>query len=113
MTRGRPLRGFFGGLFLGVCIDLDLIFGGVVKLQTPLLTILPVVLTVVFLALGLWAPIGRPRQMPGGGTAPLPSALPRPVTWPEYAPTEGSTASSSPAPPRPDPEKDLPPTSSI
>jgi hypothetical protein len=106
MTRGRPIRGFFGGLFLGVCIDLDLVFGGVVKLQSGLLTILPAALTVVFFALGLWAPIGR-RRLPAA--APLPSPLARPVTWPEYAPTEGSTAS----PPPPPPEPELPPTSSI
>jgi len=111
MTRGRPIRGFFGGLFLGVCIDLDLIFGGVVKLQSALLTILPAALAVVFFALGLWAPIGR-RRMPAA--PPLPSPLPRPVTWPEYAPTEGSTGSASPAPSRPpDPDPNPPPTSSI
>jgi hypothetical protein len=108
VTRGRPIRGFFGGLLLGICIDLDLFFAGIVKLQSPVLTILPLVLCIVFLGLGIWAPIGR-RHMPA--LAPLPSPLPRPVTWPEYAPVERSTdpAPRDP-PPAPDPEG---PTSSI
>ena len=52
MTRGRPIRGFFGGLLLGICVDLDLFFAGIVKLQSPVLTILPLVLCIVFLGLG-------------------------------------------------------------
>jgi hypothetical protein len=104
MTRGRPIRGFFGGLFLGICIDLDLVFSGAVKLDSSLLTILPAVLIVVFFALGLWAPIGRRRQP---AVPPLPSALPRATTWPDYAPVEGSRAPGAPPPP------EAPPTSSI
>ena len=104
MTRGRPIRGIFGGLFLGICIDLDLVFGGTVKLESSLLTILPAALMVVFFVLGLWAPVGRRRQP---AATPLPSALPRPATWPDYAPVEGSRALGSPPPP------EAPPTSSI
>ena len=104
MTRGRPIRGLFGGLFLGICIDLDLVFGGTVKLESSLLTILPAALMVVFFVLGLWAPVGRRRQP---AATPLPSALPRPATWPDYAPTEGSRAPGTPPPP------EAPPTSSI
>ena len=106
MTRGRPIRGFFGGLLLGIAIDLDLIFGGVVKFDNQLLTILPLVLMVVFFALGLWAPIGR-SHLPAA--VPLPSPLPRPVSWPEYAPTEGSTPPGIKPPGSGEP----PPTSSI
>jgi hypothetical protein len=89
MTRGRPIRGIFGGFLLGICVDLDLIFGGVVKLDSALLTILPVALLVVGFALGMWAPIGRTR-----GTRETPATghlLPPPVAWPESAPIEGST----------------------
>ena len=106
MTRGRPIRGFFGGLLLGICIDLDLVLGGVVKLESSLLTILPAVLMAIFFALGLWAPIGRRRQP---ALTPLPSPLPRPATWPEYAPVEGSTISAPPPPG----SGETPPTSSI
>jgi hypothetical protein len=88
VTRGRPIRGLFGGFLLGICIDLDLVFSGAVKLQSTLLTVLPLALLVLFLILGIWAPIGR-RRLPA--LTPLPSPLARPVTWPEYAPTEGST----------------------
>jgi hypothetical protein len=88
MTRGRPIRGLFGGFLLGICIDLDLIFGGVVTMDSPVLTILPLVLTVVGFGLGLWAPLGRTHEAP----AALPGhVLPPPVAWPDYAPAEGST----------------------
>ena len=88
MTRGRPIRGLFGGLFLGICIDLDLVFGGAVKLESSLLTILPAVLMVVVLRA---RPVGAGRPAPPTRrAAPLPSALPRPATWPDYAPPEGS-----------------------
>ena len=93
MTRGRPIRGLFGGLFLGICIDLDLVFGGAVRLESSLLTIMPVVLMVIFFALGLWAPIGRQHR---AAIPPLPSPMPRPTSWPEYAPVEGSKAPPPP-----------------
>lgn len=107
MTRGRPIRGLFGGFLLGICIDLDLIFGGVVRLDSPLLTILPAVLTVVGFGLGLWAPIGRTRAATAGAPG---AVLPAPVAWPDYAPAEGSTppppfgsnlGDESPPPPTP------------
>jgi len=106
VTRGRPIRGFFGGLFLGLCLDLDLVFTGAVRLDSNALVILPIVLIVLCTALGIWAPIGRAR-LPA--VAPLPSALPRPVAWPDNAPLEGST----PPPAPPPPPRDPPPTSSI
>jgi hypothetical protein len=58
---GRPVRGFIGGLLLGLLLDIDLVFGGVVKLESVLLTILPVALAVVGVLLGLWAPLGRSK----------------------------------------------------
>jgi len=88
MTRGRPLRGLFGGFLLGICVDLDLIFGGVVKLDSTLLTILPVALLVLGLLLGLWAPLGRSRA---AKAARPKHVLPPPVAWPDSAPIEGST----------------------
>jgi hypothetical protein len=113
MTRGRPIRGIFAGFLLGICIDLDLIFGGAVRLDSSLLTILPLVLAVVGFALGLWAPIGRSRER---APATHSHALPPPVAWPDYAPTEGSTppppfgsnlGGETPPPPPPPP---APPT---
>ena len=57
--KGRPVRGLIGGFLLGIFLDIDLVFGGVVKLNSVVLTILPIALLVVGLLLGLWAPIGR------------------------------------------------------
>ena len=62
------------------------------KLDSTLLTILPVALLVLGLLLGLWAPLGRSRT----AKAARPNqVLPPPVAWPDSAPIEGST------PPRP------------
>ena len=63
---GRPGRGFFGGLLLGILVDIDLVLAGPVKVESVVLTIIPIVLMVVGLLLGLWAPIGR-RRSPGVG----------------------------------------------
>jgi hypothetical protein len=92
--RGRPVRGVIGGLLLGIFLDIDLAFGGVVKLNSVVLTILPIALLVLGLALGLWAPIGRSR----GSGGRLASPLPPPVAWPDSAPVEGSTAPVGPPP---------------
>jgi hypothetical protein len=92
VTRGRPVRGFFAGLLLGILIDIDLAFSGAVQLDSVWLTILPIALIVIGLALGFWAPIGRKRAVK---KAP-PSPLPPPVAWPESAPIEGATITTSP-----------------
>jgi hypothetical protein len=103
MNRGRPIRGIFAGLFLGICLDLVLVFSGAVKLDAAILTILPIALTVLGFLLGLWAPIGRGSVKRARQASPLPT----PVAWPESAATEGSTASGVPAgdavPPPPPP----------
>ena len=41
---GRPIRGLIGGFLLGIFVDVDLVFGGVVKLESVVLTILPIAL---------------------------------------------------------------------
>lgn len=96
--KGRPVRGFFAGLFLGIFLDLDLALGGVVKLSSVVLTILPVVLIVVGVALGLWAPVGRWRTATatssGSSTAP-------PIFADKPAPS--ATTDSAPAESAPDP----------
>ncbi len=75
--KGRPVRGLIGGFLLGIFLDIDLVFGGVVKLNSVVLTILPIALLVVGLLLGLWAPLGRSspdRPAPQIFAAPAPSA---------------------------------------
>ena len=100
--RGRPVRGFFAGLLLGIFLSLDLALMGAVKLDSAVLTILPVALAVLGLILGWWAPLGRPKKPVDAGAAPLPP----PVAWPESAPVEGSTVPTgqpAPEPPPPPP----------
>ena len=96
---GRPVRGFFAGLFLGICLSLDLALTGAVKLDSAVLTILPVALTIVGLLLGWWSPLGRKTKPVAVGAAPLPT----PVAWPESAPAEGSTPPVPGVPPPPPP----------
>jgi hypothetical protein len=97
------VRGFFAGLLLGICLSLDLALTGAVKLDSAVLTILPVALAIVGLLLGWWSPLGRKTKPVDSG---LP--LPTPVPWPESAPTEGSVPHAPPGggteePPAPPP----------
>ena len=102
---GRPVRGFFAGLLLGIFLSLDLALMGAVKVDSAALTILPVALAVVGLLLGWWSPIGRKTKPVQTAAAPLPT----PVAWPDAAPTEGSTPTApagleeTPPPPPVDP----------
>jgi hypothetical protein len=110
--RGHPIRGFLAGLLLGICLDLDLALGGVVRLDSAALSIVLVASIVVCFILGIWAPMGRARKKPQSHIA---SPLPPPVAWPDTAPTEGSTAPlpqtwKAPPPPRPtEPSGESPP----
>jgi hypothetical protein len=97
--KGRPVRGFFGGLLLGIFVDIDLVFGGVVKLDSVIITILPVALLVIGLLLGIWAPIGRSSGAAASQPAPVPAAAPSNVTTvPASAPPEPAPT-ADPAPP--------------
>ena len=98
--RGRPVRGFFAGLLLGIFLSLDLALMGAVALDSAVLTILPAALAILGLVLGWWAPLGRPAK-PLPPVAPV--SLPTPVAWPESAPVEGSTPPSPAAPAEPPP----------
>ncbi len=68
--RGRPVRGFFAGLLLGIFLSLDLALMGAVKLESAVLTILPAALAVLGLILGWWAPLGRAAKPLPAPTAP-------------------------------------------
>ena len=92
--RGRPLRGFFAGLLLGIFLSLDLALMGAVKLESAVLTILPAALAVLGLILGWWAPLGRAKKPPKAGA----SSLPTPVAWPESGPEAGPSAAPPPPP---------------
>ena len=124
--RGRPVRGFFGGLFLGIFVDVDLVFGGVVKLSSALLTILPIALLVIGLLLGIWSPVGRsrlPTMALASGSIP-PAAPPTVTTVPASSPPRiatppgpvppatprtADTAPATPPPPEATPPEGTPP----
>jgi hypothetical protein len=95
-------------LLLGIFLSLDLALTGAVKLDSAVLTILPVALAVLGLILGWWAPLGRPAKPRNTGASPLST----PVAWPEDAPIEGPNAPAAyrgPVPPPPPPPPAVPP----
>jgi hypothetical protein len=59
MKRGHPLRGAIFGFLLGLFLGLDLLFFGMVQLDSSMLTYLPIVFLVLGLVGGIWAPFGR------------------------------------------------------
>jgi putative flippase GtrA len=60
-AQGHPVLGAINGFFLGMFVALDLLFFGVVQLDSVFITILPIVGIVVGIALGYWGPLGRSR----------------------------------------------------
>jgi len=98
--KGRPIRGLIGGFLLGIFVDGDLAGSGVVKLESVVLTILPLALLVVGFGLGLWAPIGRWRLAQTRSTPPsVPKTFAEasePITPPS---TDAPTAPPQPSPP--------------
>jgi hypothetical protein len=56
--RGRPVLAAISGFFFGLFLGLDLLFFGVVQLDSVLLTLLPIVGLVLGIVLAMWAPIG-------------------------------------------------------
>ena len=100
--KGRPVRGFIGGLLLGILLDIDLALTGAVKVDSVVLTIVPIVLLVVGFLLGLWAPFGRSEKMvaiPASGPAPPTVTTVRTSPPPD----------PQPPPPAPPPTEDTPP----
>jgi hypothetical protein len=94
---GRPVRGFIGGFLLGIFLDIDLVFLGIVNLSSVLLTILPLVLLVIGLLLGLWAPVGRnPQRVPPPNFAAPTAPSPPPPVRPASTTTGLPTAEDSP-----------------
>lgn len=65
--KGRPVIGAVSGLIFGLFVGIDLWLLGRVRLDSPLLGVLPVACLVLGLGLGLWAPFGR-RADAGAGT---------------------------------------------
>ena len=58
-TKGRPILAAFAGFVFGLSISMLLVVSGTMKLNSPILAILPIVFLVLGIIWGLWAPIGR------------------------------------------------------
>lgn len=63
MRKGHPVLGGFAGFFLFLFVAVDLVLFGVLALNSPLITILPILGAVVGVLLGHFAPLG-PKQAP-------------------------------------------------
>ncbi|GAB3251502.1 hypothetical protein [Nocardioides dilutus] len=63
--RGHPILGFFTGLLFGVFLAVTLVLAGVLKLNSVVVTALPVAGIVYGLLMARWAPFGRNRAQPG------------------------------------------------
>jgi hypothetical protein len=63
--RGRPVLGFFFGLLFGVCLAVTLVLAGVLKLNSVVVSALPVAGIVYGLVMAGWAPFGKKDSTPG------------------------------------------------
>jgi hypothetical protein len=54
--RGRPVLGAINGLFLGLFVSLDLLFFGVIRLDSVAITILVIAGIASGIVLGWWGP---------------------------------------------------------
>ena len=84
--RGRPVLGVIFGFLFFFFIAADLLFFGVVPLDSAVLTILPLIGIVAGLLWAYWAPLGRrsataPPPVPPPDAGPPPEAEP-PATEP-------------------------------
>jgi len=56
---GRPVLGAFAGFFFGLFLVIALLGAGILPLNSVLVTLLPLVMLVLGIVWGLWAPLGR------------------------------------------------------
>lgn len=105
-ARGRPILGGIAGFFLFLFIGTDLLLFGVLALDSPMLTILPVVGIVVGILFAFAAPLGRvpPRPAVSGApgpplVGPPPPAPPPPPPSPPPAPPPSPPPAPAPPPP--------------
>lgn len=63
--RGHPILGFFFGLLFGVFLAITLVLAGVLKLNSVVVSALPVAGILYGLVMAGWAPFGRKRSQAG------------------------------------------------
>lgn len=62
--KGRPILGAIAGFLFGFFLAGDLVFFGVIALDSVLLTILPVLFLALGILFALWAPLGKEPAQP-------------------------------------------------
>ena len=58
-AKGRPVLGAISGFFALLFIAIDLVLFGKLKLNSPLVTLLPIIGLIAGVVLGMWAPSAR------------------------------------------------------
>jgi hypothetical protein len=71
-SRGRPVLGGIAGFFFFLFLAVDLLTFGVIPLNSPLITVLPVLGIALGIAFAFWAPLGSR----GDAAAPMPPMPP-------------------------------------
>ena len=82
-ARGHPVLGGFAGFFFFLFVAVDLLAFGVIPLNSPLITLLPVLGIVFGIVWAFWAPLGgRDRRTTAPvAMAPPPEAPPGTTTF--------------------------------
>ena len=62
--RGRPIMAAVFGFLAGLFGVISLLAFGVIPLESPLVTLIPIICLIVAFALAMWAPIGRSKATP-------------------------------------------------
>ena len=98
--RGRPVLGAVSGFFLGLFVGLDLLFFGVVPLDSAVITVAPVVGLVLGVVLAFAAPLGRSKVAATAGASAAPQQ-----TWsaPAQQPPTGPPPAAQQPPTGPPP----------
>jgi hypothetical protein len=94
-VHGRPILGFFGGLFFGLAVALTLLLFGVLALNSIWLVIVPIAGVVLGLVLGFTAPFGRHRPPPRPASTPPPPAPAPSAPPPASTPCPSSSAGAA------------------
>lgn len=64
--KGRPFLGFFFGLLFGICLAITLVLAGVLKLNSVVVSALPVAGVLYGLLMAGVAPFGKGNKDPTG-----------------------------------------------
>jgi hypothetical protein len=97
--KGHPVRGAVFGFLTGVFLAIDLMFMGAIPTDSIWVTVLPIAGLVIGLALGWWAPLGRPDASVAGTDR---SPFAAPPSQPFVEPPPGAPPSAPVVDPRPD-----------